>query len=67
MRFSHGGIYTTTARTLWPILGTHLLDDLNIMVEFSFTLAHPQENKLTLQINNHEKLTTSMQTSYDIS
>mgnify|MGYP001791965876 CR=1 FL=1 len=67
MCFSHGGIHTTTARTLWPILGTHLLDDLNITVEISFTLAHPQENKLTLQINNYEKLTTSMQTSYDIS
>ena len=60
-------LHATTARMLWPTLGTHLLDDLNIMVEISFTLAHPQENKLTLQINNHEKLTTSMQTSYDIS
>ena len=54
-------LHATAARMLWPTLGTHNGGD-----EF-YIGAHLQENKLTLQINNHEKLTTSMQTSYDIS
>ena len=54
-------LHATAARILWPTLGTH-----NGGNQFCIG-AHQQENKLTLQINNHEKLTTSMQTSYDIS